>query len=92
MTVKEAENSYELIAKQQIQIEEQKEQLNELFESMRKIDNALFCIGGPLNDNKLQFNHKQKVYLQNHIDRHIILKPREEDQRLNHREVSDENK
>lgn len=64
----------ELIAKQQLEIEELKDRLNEMRESMRKINNALFCIGGPLNDNKLGFTHDQKVYLSRHIDRHIILR------------------
>jgi hypothetical protein len=54
----------ELIAKQQIQIEEQKERISET-NRLRKLLISRFCsIGAPLNDNVLQFNKEQIKWLQ----------------------------
>jgi hypothetical protein len=51
----------ELIAKQQIEIEE----LNEENQSFRKARGRalghIYCIGGPLNDNKLGYSKAQMV-------------------------------
>jgi hypothetical protein len=52
----------ELIAKQQLQIEEYKEILKLNKELKRKIEGKLFNIGQPLNDNVLQMNKDQKKW------------------------------
>ena len=49
----------ELIANQQIEIEEQRELLSEYKLGYSNIYGIIFCIGGPLNDNKLMYSHKQ---------------------------------
>jgi len=49
----------ELIAKQQIEIEELKIEVAEYVESHKNIHMIIYCIGGPLNDNKLMYSHKQ---------------------------------
>jgi len=54
----------ELIARQAMQIEELRDDLSNL---KTNIDNALshlYCVGGPLNDNKLEFNQKQQAVFQ----------------------------
>jgi len=52
----------ELIAKQQLQIEEYKEILKLNKELKRKIEGKFFNIGQPLNDNVLQMNKDQKKW------------------------------
>ena len=49
----------ELIAKQQLEIEEYKEKLKENKELKRQIIGKFYNIGQPLNDNVLQMDKKQ---------------------------------
>lgn len=49
----------ELIAKQQLEIEDYKKQLEENMEIVAKLNSKFFSIGAPLNDNVLQFNKEQ---------------------------------
>lgn len=49
----------ELIGKQQLQIEEMKEALKNCEEAFRKIRGVIYCVSGPLNDNKLKYTPKQ---------------------------------
>ena len=57
-------NKDELIAKQQLYIENQKITIANMSGKIEDLSGLLFSIGAPLNDNILQFNHKQKVFLQ----------------------------
>jgi SMC interacting uncharacterized protein involved in chromosome segregation len=52
----------ELIAKQQLQIEEYKKMLKENTELKRDLEMMFYAIGQPLNDNILQFNKKQQKW------------------------------
>lgn len=56
-------NKDELIGKQQLEIEELKDKVDEFAARLDKIHSALYCIGGPLNDNILNFNNEQRIYL-----------------------------
>ncbi len=49
----------ELVAKQQLQIEEYKNMLEENEEIMKSLLCKFYCIGQPLNDNVLQMNKDQ---------------------------------
>lgn len=49
----------ELIARQAKQIEEFREELADLKERVRRARSHIYCIGGPLNDNKLEYSSKQ---------------------------------
>lgn len=49
----------ELIALQQLKIEEYKIAMEENKETVKSLKNKLFAIGAPLNDNRLQFNKEQ---------------------------------
>lgn len=49
----------ELITKQQLQIEEYKEMLEENKEIKKQITGKFYNMGEPLNDNVLQMNNKQ---------------------------------
>lgn len=49
----------ELITKQQLEIEELKQENEKTKESLRDIYNIIHQIGGPLNDNFYQFNDRQ---------------------------------
>lgn len=49
----------ELITKQQLELEEQRELLSQYKLGYSNIYGIIFCIGGPLNDNKLMYSHKQ---------------------------------
>lgn len=61
-------NNEELIAKITKENYELKEE-NILFkESLNHIKSLLVCIGGPLNDNVLQFNKEQRNYLHKILD------------------------
>ena len=51
----------ELIARQAKQIEELKDSQADLRERMRQIHLIIYCIGGPLNDNKLKYTNSQLV-------------------------------
>ncbi len=52
----------ELIAKQQIQIEEYKAMLDENSEIIKSLNGKFYSIGAPLNDNVLQFNKDQQKW------------------------------
>ncbi len=52
-------NSDQLIAKQQLEIEDLKERVADQEERLRKIHMACICIGGPLNDNVKQYTRAQ---------------------------------
>ncbi len=49
----------ELITKQQLEIEELKIRVEDYQDMSNSIHNLIYCIGGPLNDNKLQYSKKQ---------------------------------
>jgi phosphopantetheine adenylyltransferase len=49
----------ELIAKQQLEIENLKQRVSELDEALRNIHSSIVCIGGPLNDNQKGYTHSQ---------------------------------
>ena len=49
----------ELITKQQLQIEYLKQELKDHKMAFKNIRGIIYCIGGPLNDNKLRFSSKQ---------------------------------
>ena len=49
----------ELIAKQQLQIEDYKQMLEENTELKKDLTMMFYAIGQPLNDNVLQFNKEQ---------------------------------
>ena len=49
----------ELITKQQLEIEHFKNELVEKIEMIRQVGSILYCIGGPLNDNKGGFTREQ---------------------------------
>lgn len=51
----------DLITKQQLEIETLKRQVKEYKENCGTIQDIIYCIGGPLNDNKLGFSHKQQM-------------------------------
>jgi len=50
----------ELIANQQLEIEEMKSMLKENTQLIQDIRMSFFAIGQPLNDNALQFNKEQQ--------------------------------
>ena len=52
-----------LIAKQQRKIEKMKKQLAVNQHVLQDIQLSFICIGGPLNDNRLQFNSAQIAWL-----------------------------
>jgi len=52
----------ELIAKQQLEIEEYKKMLQENTELKRDLEMMFYAIGQPLNDNVLQFNKEQQKW------------------------------
>lgn len=65
-TLKVLNNDYKkdkLIAKQQLEIEQYKESLNEIKKSSQHIRYKFFNIGGPLNDNSLKFNQEQLKFI-----------------------------
>ena len=51
----------ELIARQAKQLEELREEVAELKDRARKARSHIYCIGGPLNDNKLGYTREQMV-------------------------------
>jgi hypothetical protein len=54
----------ELIAQQQIEIEEWKQENAELVEMKDALHRELYCIGGPFSDNVLMFDKEQlKVFI-----------------------------
>ncbi len=55
--------------------ESYKEEAGYLRKALEEIQSGLYCIGGPLNDNSLQFNKKQQEYLIRNIAKvieHVI--------------------
>ncbi len=61
-------NKDSLIAKQQLEIETQREIFEENRELILKIRMKFIAIGAPLNDNILQFNHKQLQWVARVLD------------------------
>lgn len=51
----------ELIAKQQIEIESLKKTVSLFREDIDTVHNIIFCVGGPLNDNKLMYTKEQMM-------------------------------
>jgi len=51
----------ELIARQAKQLEELRDEVADLRERSRRALMHIYCIGGPLNDNKLGYTKPQKV-------------------------------
>lgn len=51
----------ELIARQAKQIEELRDEVEELKERSRRARLHIYCIGGPLNDNKLGYSKTQMI-------------------------------
>ena len=51
----------ELIARQAKQLEELREEVAELKDRARKARLHIYCVGGPLNDNKLGYTREQMV-------------------------------
>ena len=56
-------NKDALITRQQLKIDGLETKNQELIDSLDKINRALVCIGGPLNDNNLRFNDEQIKWL-----------------------------
>jgi|GEM_PF-1720501 len=53
----------ELIAKQQLEIEELKVKVSRQQEAIKKVHSRFTCIGGPLNDNFLEFDKRQMTLI-----------------------------
>lgn len=51
----------ELIARQAKQLEELRDEVSDLKDRARKARLHIYCIGGPLNDNKLRYTKPQMV-------------------------------
>lgn len=51
----------ELIVAQALRLEEQANRLALLNENMREIHRVIYCVGGPLNDNYLQYSPEQRA-------------------------------
>lgn len=49
----------ELIARQALQLEELRDEVANLRERMHRAWSHIYCIGGPLNDNKLGYTRDQ---------------------------------
>lgn len=54
-------NEVELIARQAKQLVETQDALDDLRERVRRARLHIYCIGGPLNDNKLGYTKPQMV-------------------------------
>jgi len=52
---------HELVAKQQLEIENQKQRILALEGSLSMIHILMICVGGPLNDNFLKYSKEQSV-------------------------------
>ena len=59
--------SVEIVARLATRVEELADELNDMKERHEKAVMHIVCIGGPLNDNKLQFNSEQL-----HVFRNIM--------------------
>jgi len=51
----------ELIARQAMQLEELRDEVADLKERISATRSHIYCIGGPLNDNKLGYSRPQMV-------------------------------
>lgn len=51
----------ELISRQALQLAEQADRLADFEKRMSDIHSHIYCIGGPLNDNKLGYSKEQMV-------------------------------
>lgn len=51
----------ELIARQAKQLEELRDKVKDMEERSRRARSHIYCIGGPLNDNKLAYTKPQMV-------------------------------
>ena len=51
----------DLIARQAKQLEELRDEVSDLKERARRARLHIYCIGGPLNDNKLGYSKQQMV-------------------------------
>lgn len=49
----------ELIARQARQLEELRDEVADLKERARRARRHIYCVGGPLNDNKLEYSKAQ---------------------------------
>lgn len=58
-------NKDQLIAKQQLEIEDLKEKLTNAINNAKLISQQMYNVWWPLNDNRLQFNLEQRNFLRN---------------------------
>lgn len=58
----------ELIARQAKQLEELRDEVADLKERVRRARLHVYCIGGPLNDNKLGYTRAQMVTFARIVD------------------------
>lgn len=58
----------ELIARQAKQLEELRDEVADLKERARRARMHIYCIGGPLNDNKLGYTRAQMVTFARIVD------------------------
>jgi hypothetical protein len=63
LILKKFENCLSLIGKQQLKIEEYENYFKENEKNIKIIENKLYNIGAPFNDNKLNFNQEQLKYI-----------------------------
>ena len=57
-----------LIADQQLEITSLKNKVKAFEEDFKKIHSMLICVGGPLNDNREQYNNEQlKIFFKIHL-------------------------
>ncbi len=52
----------ELIAKQQLEIEETNAKAKANMATLKKLKNSFYCIGAPLNDNALKMDKEQLMW------------------------------
>jgi hypothetical protein len=58
----------ELIARQAKQLEELRDEVADFKERRRKARSHIYCIGGPLNDNRMEYSRAQMVTFQRIAD------------------------
>ena len=58
----------QLIARQAKQIEELRDEVTDLKSRITLVRSHIYCIGGPLNDNKLEYSRAQMVTFQRIAD------------------------
>jgi hypothetical protein len=61
-------NDMEVIYRQTKQIEELKSIVSDLNSRIKKACTLIYCIGGPLNDNKLKYSNEQLKIFQQIVD------------------------